>query len=230
MTEIEPSPVPEGMWTKTQAYALAIVCLLMGAALGFMLRGSANPAGGNGAAPPAAGEPAAMGGGAAPPQVAQEQLKRTADKEAEPLLAKLKDNPQDVSLLTSIGNVYYDSSQFKEAIGYYEQALKIKPNDPDLRTDLGTAYFSIGNADRALAELDQALKVDAKHANALFNVGVVKWQGKMDVDGAVAAWNKLLEMHPDFPQRERVATLVKQAQQHRTMKPGTMTDKPAQIK
>jgi len=33
------------------------------------------------------------------------------------------------------------------------------------------------------------------------NIGIIKWRGKKDVDGAVAAWEKVLQYHPDFPQK-----------------------------
>jgi len=63
------------------------------------------------------------------------------------------------------------------------------------------------------------LKIDSKHANALFNEGMVKWQVKADLNGAIASWKRLLEVHPDYPQRDRVEQLIAQAAQHPTMQP-----------
>jgi len=63
----------------------------------------------------------------------------------------------------------------------------IDPKATDVRTDMATAYHFMGQTDRALEEYDQVLKVDSKHANALFNTGMVKWQDKQDMKGAVAA-------------------------------------------
>ena len=54
---------------------------------------------------------------------------------------------------------------------------------------------------------------DPKKADTLFNLGIVKWQGKKDGPGAVAAWKKLLETNPAYPDKEAVLQLMAQAQQ-----------------
>jgi tetratricopeptide (TPR) repeat protein len=113
-------------------------------------------------------------------------------------------------------------------VKYYESSLKIDPKATDVRTDLGTAYHLMGQPDRAISEYDEVLKVDGKHANALFNEGMVKWQDKMDLNGAVAAWKRLLETNPNYPQRDNVQRLIAQAEQHLSLKSGMKTDKPAQ--
>jgi len=145
------------------------------------------------------------------------------------LLAQLKTDPNNAALLYQIGNLYYDAQQYPEAVKYYENSLNISPNATDVRTDLGTAYHLMGQPDKAIQEYDKVLKIDGKHANALFNEGMVKWQDKMDMSGAIAAWKHLLETNPDYPQRDRVQGLIAQAEKHATMKPGSKTDKPADI-
>jgi hypothetical protein len=44
-------------------------------------------------------------------------------------------------------------------------------------------------------------------------LGIVKWLGKKDGPGAVAAWKKLLETYPACPNKHAVLQLVAQAQQ-----------------
>jgi tetratricopeptide (TPR) repeat protein len=151
-----------------------------------------------------------------------------ADTQAQPLLAQLKSEPNNAELLYKIGNVYYDAQQYPDSVKYYESSLKIDPKATDVRTDLGTAYHLMGQPDRAISEYDEVLKVDGKHANALFNEGMVKWQDKMDLNGAVAAWKRLLETNPNYPQRDNVQRLIAQAEQHLSLKSGMKTDKPAQ--
>jgi hypothetical protein len=48
----------------------------------------------------------------------------------------------------------------------------------------------------------------------LFNLGIVKWQGKMDAEGAVAAWQKLLDSNPNYETKEKVQELIQQAKKH----------------
>jgi cytochrome c-type biogenesis protein CcmH/NrfG len=220
-------------WSSMQAYVLSVICLLVGVAFGYLLRGSApaqtaatataaQAAGGNGVGT-APGMAAANGA----PQPTPEQLRQMADTQAQPLLAQLKSDPNNAQLLYSIGNLYYDAQQYPDAVKYYESSLKINPKATDVRTDLGTAYHLMGQPDRAISEYDEVLKTDSKHANALFNEGMVKWQDKMDVNGAVAAWKRLLETNPDYPQRDRVQGLIAQAEKHMSMAAGAKTDKPA---
>ena len=67
--------------------------------------------------------------------------------------------------------------------------------------------------DGALAQLNQSLTYDPKHAGTLLNIGIIKWKGKNDVDGAVTSWEKLLQYHPDFPQRDALQQMITQAKQ-----------------
>ena len=46
-----------------------------------------------------------------------------------------------------------------------------------------------------------------------FNLGIVKWQGKKDGPGAVAAWKKSLETNPAYPEKDAVLQLMALAQQ-----------------
>jgi hypothetical protein len=54
---------------------------------------------------------------------------------------------------------------------------------------------------------------DPKTADTLFNLGIVKWQGKQDEPGAVTAWMKLLEANAAYPDKDAVLQLMAQAQQ-----------------
>lgn len=203
-------------WTGTQAYTLAVVCLLIGIAGGWFIRGSQTPA----SAAPAAGASApAPGMSAAMPS--PDQMKKMAETQAAPLLEKLKAEPNNAQLLADIGNIYYDTQQYPTAIDFYQRSLKVAPDNANVRTDLGTAMWFLGEADQAIDEFNQALKYEPNKANTLFNLGIVKWRGKMDVNGAVAAWQKLLATNPNYEAKDKVQELITQAQKHANVKPGT---------
>ena len=63
-----------------------------------------------------------------------------ANKQAEPLLAKLKSTPNDPELLVQVGNIYYVTQNFQEACTYFKRSVDIK-DDATVRTELGRAYF-----------------------------------------------------------------------------------------
>jgi cytochrome c-type biogenesis protein CcmH/NrfG len=215
-----------GYWTSAQAYVLATICLVVGIVVGYLVRGSA----GSDNRPQVAATapaPANMGTSAAEPT--PEQMKRMAETQVAPILAQLRNSPNDPRLLTDAGNAYYDAQQYREAIDYYDRVLKMEPKNADVRTDMGTAYFYLGDADRALKEFDHALQDDPRHGQTMFNKGMVLWQGKNDPQAAVAIWEKLLKVVPDYPERSRVEEAIARAKQHTGLKPGTKTDKPASM-
>ena len=207
-------------WTTTQVYVLAVLCFLLGLPTGYLFHG--RPAVETKPDVSAAQPPAGIVGS----QPTPEQMRRMADKTAEPLLAQRKTNPTDPALLAKVGNVYYDTQQYNEAIRYYSEALKFDLKNPNVRTDMATAYFYLGDTDRALAEINSSLQYDPKHPQSLLNLGMIKWQGKMDVDGAVAAWQKLLDTNPKFEQAEQVRQMIAQAKKHATIKSGSTSQKP----
>ena len=208
-----------GQWNSTQAYVLSVICLIVGVAVGYLVRGSApsSEAATTQARVGATGATSASIAGAAQPS--PEQLRQMADTQAQPLVQQLASDPRNSTLLYQIGNLYYDAQQYPEAVKYYEQSLEIDPKSTDVRTDMATAYHLMGQPDRAIQEYDAVLKIDGKHANALFNEGMVKWQDKMDLNGAISSWKRLLEVHPDYAQRDKVEKLIAEAEQHLTMKP-----------
>jgi cytochrome c-type biogenesis protein CcmH/NrfG len=144
-----------------------------------------------------------------------EQMQQMANKQAEPLLAKLKNDPTNAGLLNQIGTIYRSTHQFKEAVEYYEKALQIAPNNVAARTDMASCLYYEGNVDGALDQLQRALQYDPKDANSLFNLGMIRWQGKKDANGAVAAWEQLLKSNPTLAeaQRAEVKKLVAQVKQ-----------------
>jgi len=207
-------------WTSVQAYVLAVICLLVGIAGGWFIRGSQSPAA---AASEAMSAPApAMGNANAPSQApSPAEMQKMADTQAGPLIEKLQADPNNAELLGNIGNVYYDAQQYPTAIDYYQRALKIQPANTGVRTDMATAYWYTGNADTAIAEFQKSLSYEPTKANTLFNLGIVEWQGKMDIDKATATWQKLLDTNPNYEGKDKVLELMAQAKKHSGVKPGT---------
>ena len=90
----------------------------------------------------------------------------------------------------------------------------MKPADAAVRTDMGTAFWFMGNADRAIVEFDKALTYVPNNPNTLFNLGLVKWKGKTDAAGAIAAWEKLLATAPNYEQKTQVEQMLGEARNH----------------
>jgi cytochrome c-type biogenesis protein CcmH/NrfG len=186
-------------WSNLQVGILVTMALVFGGMFGYLYHGTAT---GTQPAEVAAAPPAAPAG--------MPQSPPNMDALAAQLLATAQQNPKDPSVFIQLGDLYSDHKQYAKSIEYYGKALELRPDDVNVRTDMGTALWYSGDANKALAEYEKSLKVNPKHPQTLFNVGIVKWQGLNDVPGAIAAWKKLLELNPDFPQRDKVEHLIQQ--------------------
>lgn len=210
-------------WTGKQAYALAVVCMLIGIPLGYMLRVPPRRA----ASTEVQGVPqTAAGAMSRPAEPSPEQLKHMADVQAGPLLAQLEKAPKDAALLAEIGKTYFYARQFETSAQYYERSARIKPN-PDVLTTLGNTYHYAGADDKAIDAFQRALAIDPKFANALFNLGMLQWQAKNDPRRAVETWQQLLKANPNHPRRAQVEAMIANARQHMEMPAGVKTEAPA---
>ena len=203
-------------WTRERAALLALVCLAVGIAGGWLLRDVKK----QGAAKQQDVAQNAQSAGQQQPGLNAAQLKTAADTQAAPMLEQLKLHPTDATLLTNIGNVYYDAQQYQAAVDYYGRVLQQAPSDVAVRTDMGTAYWYMGNADAALAEFDKALGYAPNNPNTLFNRGLVLWRGKHDAAGAQADWQKLLAASPNYEGRGQVEQMLNEVKAQTGGKPG----------
>ena len=120
----------------------------------------------------------------------------------------LASDPKNVRANVELGNRLYDAARYAEAIPYYQQAFILDPKNVSVSTDLATALFYAGRPDEALAQFDRSLAIDPKHGQTLFNVGIVRRDGKQDPKGAIAAWERLLASVPDYADAGKVRTMI----------------------
>lgn len=216
MSEQEPK-----FWNNTQAYGMAVICLVLGVAAGYLLHA---PAVASPTLPTM--EVAAPPANAAPQMPSAVDMKRMADRQVAPLLDQLQKNPKDAALLAKIAHAYLAAQQFQSAQRYFEQSVAVMPQ-AEVLNELAFVYVELGDLDRGIATLNKALAVDRKNAHALFNLGYFEWKGKADPKAAVAAWQTLLNVDPNNPQRADVEKMIAQAKKHLSIPAGTKTEKPA---
>jgi cytochrome c-type biogenesis protein CcmH/NrfG len=188
----------------THVYAMAFIGLLTGLAAGYLFRGLQSHASPKQEVaivkPQSPG--GALGNGHMPSLA---EMKQMADKQAAPLLEKLKTDPNNSAVLIQVGAIYHTTHQFKDAAAYYEKAVQADQKNVDVRTKLAASLYRTGDVDGALAQLDRALTDDPKDANALFDLGMIRLQGKGDGKGALAAWQKLLKSNPQLSADRKAA-------------------------
>jgi len=112
------------------------------------------------------------------------------------LKAKTGAEPENLSAWIELGNVYFDSSRYEQAIHAYRKALELDPENADVWTDLGIMYRRSGQSREAVKAFDRAAAADPRHEVSRMNKGIVLLHDLQDVDGAIAAWEELLAINP----------------------------------
>jgi len=105
-------------------------------------------------------------------------------------------DPGNVNAWTELGNIYFDAKQYEKAISAYRKSLELNPNNANVWTDMGVMYRRAGNPEEAIKAFDQAMAVDPKHEVSRMNKGIVMLHDLNDFDGAIQAWEGLLEVNP----------------------------------
>jgi cytochrome c-type biogenesis protein CcmH/NrfG len=194
--EAIPNTVANPSLKASPVFAFAAVCLVAGLAIGYLARTAH-------LTEPVAQSPARSSRISAAANAAHagrmpslDDMRHMADTQAAPSIEKLKNDPNNSALLAQVGAIYHSTHQFREAAAYYGKAVQFDPKNVGLRTKFATSLYRDGDADGAIAQLNAALKENPKDANSLFNLGMIRLQGKHDPNGAIAAWQKLLKANP----------------------------------
>ncbi len=89
------------------------------------------------------------------------------------LKARLFDSPKDFSALSSLGDLYFESAQYHEAIQIYTKALAVNPACADCLNDRGLALFYTGDPQSALESFDKAIELEPEYVHAWLSKGFV---------------------------------------------------------
>ena len=125
---------------------------------------------------------------------------QAADSDKSSMIAALeketRSNPGNLEAWVELGNSYFDSNQYDKAIGAYRKALEINPDNANVWTDMGVMYRRNDNPQEAIKAFDKAIEADPKHEVSRMNKGIVLLHDLKDTDGAIKAWEGLLEVNP----------------------------------
>ena len=202
------------LWPLRQVVMMSAIFLLLGLVIGYFFLGArVLPSPTAAKLPPVTnvGIPAAGASMANHPVPTMDQMKQMAAVQTSALVEKLKTDPNNAALLAQVASIYKTSHQFKDAADYYNRALKIEPKNVTYRTEMASCLYYSGDVDGALNQLNQSLKLKPTDPNTLFNLGMIKYQGKNDSAGAIAAWEQLLKTNPNLDRKPAVEQMIAEA-------------------
>lgn len=106
-------------------------------------------------------------------------------------------DPTNVANWVHLGNLYFDSQQFKSAIRAYTKSLELEPNNANVWTDLGVMYRGNKQHNKALDAFAHAITLAPEHETARFNSGIILYFDLAKHAEGIAMWQDLLKVNPD---------------------------------
>lgn len=93
--------------------------------------------------------------------------------QAESLMAVARKDSTGADVFVALGNLYYDTGNFGDAIPFYRSALRRRPDLTDVRVDMGVSYHNVDDVENARLTLEDAVAHAPDHAVAHFDLGVI---------------------------------------------------------
>ncbi|MCF6246636.1 MAG: tetratricopeptide repeat protein [Desulfobacula sp.] len=108
----------------------------------------------------------------------------------------LKTNSKDAKAWAQLGNMFFDSDQYTNAIDAYQKSLAITPDQVGVITDMGVMYRRNKQPQKAIEAFDKVILIDPTYETSRFNKGIVLLHDLNDIEGGIRAWEKIVEMNP----------------------------------
>ena len=118
------------------------------------------------------------------------------DSETVPEQLQLDSLPEDPAYLANLGDKYFESKRFEQAIEIYKKAIKLNPDDIDTINDLGLAYFYAKQTDEAVSTLRKGTEVNPSFQRIWLSFGYVLMSSGQNEE-ARQALQKTVNLDPD---------------------------------
>jgi Tfp pilus assembly protein PilF len=112
-------------------------------------------------------------------------------------LDTVENDPNNSRAHSTLGSVLFQAGKVQEAIGHYEQALRIQPDYVTAHNNFGVALVQQGRLPEAIGHYEQALQLRPDYAEAHNNLGIVLMrQGRLPE--AIGHYEQALRLRPDY--------------------------------
>ena len=81
-----------------------------------------------------------------------------------------------------LADSYYQNKNYRKAIEYYSESLKLKPNDTQSLYRRGRSYEEISEYKKALSDYNKVLSIDNDNVNAILSLAINTIREKKNID------------------------------------------------
>ena len=128
-------------------------------------------------------------------------------RDADALRARLAQDSTDIEARVRLGDIYYDTANWNDAIIQYRAAVRMDSSQVNALVDLGVAYYNLSLPDDAERHFLLALRRDPHHPFALFNLGIVS-ERREDWTGALAYYHRAAQSSPPEAMQQALQTAM----------------------
>ena len=172
---------------QNTAIIIAVICIIVGFIAGTAYSVYKAPVAGGGPSPGIV-----YGGSRADSATLPKQQEIAA------LEKEVAANPENQNSWLLLGNLYFDTHKYTQAIKAYNTYLKLNPNNANVWTDLGVMYRRNKQPQDAIRAFDEAVKQDPRHETSRFNKGIVLMHDLKKTSEAQAVWEELYRLNPNY--------------------------------
>ncbi|MCH8614161.1 tetratricopeptide repeat protein [Arsenicicoccus dermatophilus] len=118
---------------------------------------------------------------------------------------KVAKNPQDVSSMAQLGDLYFGADDFTNAALWRDKLVAQRPTDTDMLLAAGVAHLNAGDRAQAKAQWERAIALEPKKAEAYYDLGFLYLtQTPPDSARAKQMWDKVVELDGNGPLSQKV--------------------------
>jgi len=142
-------------------------------------------------------------------------------QQANELQQALARDTTDVDVRQKLADLYYDTSNWQQAVAHYRKVVAADSTRVTALVDLGVCLYNLGESNEAERHFLLALRRDPHQPIALFNLGIVN-ERREDYENALRYYHAAMQSDPPENMNEALMQAMQRIQEKTGRSPGPL--------